>query len=143
MKYSGNENQRYFEVEAKCGHVGRTNCIRIRFAVVANDAKDAARKARGIGRVKHDHLDAIRYVKEIDFNSFMILKAENDADPYLHCKSKREQKQIADFESRVEPDEYNIKKKENKQTRNCGFKMKKNERAVYEAKKAIYEYFIA
>lgn len=130
MKYSGNENQRYFEVEAKCGHVGRTNCIRIRFAVVANDAKDAARKARGIGRVKHDHLDAIRYVKEIDFNSFMILKAENDADPYLHCKSKREQKQIADFESRVEPDEYNINKKENKQTRNCGFKMKKNERRI-------------
>ena len=143
MKYSGNENQRYFEVEAKCGHVGRTNCIRIRFAVVANDAKDAARKARGIGRVKHDHLDAIGYVKEIDFNSFMTLKAENDADPYLHCKSKREQKQIADFESRVEPDEYNIKRKEKKYTRNCGFKMKKNERAVYEAKKAIYEYFIA
>lgn len=143
MKYSGNENQRYFEVEAKCGHVGRTNCVWIRFAVVANDAKDAARKARGIGRVKHDHLDAIGYVKEIDFNSFMILKAENDADPYLHCKSKREQKQIADFDSRVEPDEYNIKRKEKKHTRNCGFKMKKHECAVYEAKKAIYEYFIA
>lgn len=143
MKYSGNENQRYFEVETKCGHVGRTNCVWIKFAVVANDAKDAARKARRIGRVKHDHLDAIGYVKEIDFNSFMILKAENDADPYLHCKSKREQKQIADFESRVEPDEYNIKRKEKKHTRNCGFKMKKNEHAVYEAKKAIYEYFIA
>lgn len=143
MKYSGNENQRYFEVETKCGHVGRTNCVWIKFAVVANDAKDAARKARRIGRVKHDHLDAIGYVKEIDFNSFMSLKAENDADPYLHCKSKREQKQIADFESRVEPDEYNIKRKEKKHTRNCGFKMKKNEHAVYEAKKAIYEYFIA
>lgn len=143
MKYSGNENQRYFEVETKCGHVGRTNCVWIKFAVVANDAKDAAKKARRIGRVKHDHLDAIGYVKEIDFNSFMILKAENDADPYLHCKSKREQKQIADFESRVEPDEYNIKRKEKKHTRNCGFKMKKNEHAVYEAKKAIYEYFIA
>lgn len=143
MKYSGKENQRYFEVETKCGHVGRTNCVWIKFAVVANDAKDAARKARRIGRVKHDHLDAIGYVKEIDFNSFMILKAENDADPYLHCKSKREQKQIADFESRVEPDEYNIKRKEKKHTRNCGFKMKKNEHAVYEAKKAIYEYFIA
>ena len=143
MKYSGNENQRYFEVKTKCGHVGRTNCVWIKFAVVANDAKDAARKARRIGRVKHDHLDAIGYVKEIDFNSFMILKAENDADPYLHCKSKREQKQIADFESRVEPDEYNIKRKEKKHTRNCGFKMKKNEHAVYEAKKAIYEYFIA
>ena len=143
MKYSGNENQRYFEVEAKCGHVGRANCVWIRFAVVANDAKDAARKARGIGRVKHDHSDAIGYVKEIDFNSFMILRAENDADPYLHCKNKREQKQISDFENRIEPDEYNIKRKEKKHTRNSGFKVKKNERAVYEAKKAIYEYFIA
>ena len=30
MKYSESVNKRYFEVEAKCGHVGRTNCIRIR-----------------------------------------------------------------------------------------------------------------
>ena len=143
MNYSESVKQKFFEVKAKCGHVGRTNCIWIRFAVVAKSRSDAAKRARMFGRVKHDHPNAIGYVKEIDFNSFMILKAENDADPYLHCKSKREQKQIADFESRVEPDEYNIKRKEKKHTRNCGFKMKKNEHAVYEAKKAICEYFIA
>ena len=143
MKYSESKNQRYFEVETKCGHVGRINCVWIKFAVIASDAKEAAKKAREIGRVKHDHLDAIRYVKEIDFNSFMILRAENDADPYLHCKSRRDQNQITGFENRIEPDEYNIKRKDKKQTRNSGFKVKKNERAVYEAKKAIYEYFIA
>ena len=94
MSYSESVNQKYFEVEAKCGHVGKTNCVWIRFAVVAESRKDAAKRARMFGRVKHDHPNAIGYVKEIDFESFMVLKAENDADPYLHCKSKREQNHI-------------------------------------------------
>lgn len=143
MKYFESKNQRYFEVEVKCGHVGRINCIWIKFAVTANDAKEAAKKARVIGRVKHDHANAIRYVKEIDFNSFMLLRAENDADPYLHCKSKREQNQIIGFYSRIEPDEYNIERKETKRTRNSEYKTKKNKRDEYAAKRAIYEYFIA
>ncbi len=66
---------KYFEVEAKCGHVGRCNCVWIRFAVVAANGKDAAKKAREIGRVKHDHPNAIGYVKEITFVYFMHLKA--------------------------------------------------------------------
>lgn len=141
MKYSGNENQRYFEVETKCGHVGRTNCVWIKFAVVANDAKDAARKARRIGRVKHDHLDAIGYVQEIDFESFMVLKAENDADPYLHCKSKREQNQIEGFSARIEPDEFNIAKRQKKNTRNAEYKLRKSRCAEYDAKRKIIEYY--
>ena len=27
MSYSESVNQKYFEVEAKCGHVGKTNCV--------------------------------------------------------------------------------------------------------------------
>lgn len=44
MSYSESVNQKYFEVEAKCGHVGKTNCIWIRFAVVAESRKDAAKR---------------------------------------------------------------------------------------------------
>lgn len=44
MKYSGNENQRYFEVETKCGHVGESNCVWIKFAVVANECKRCRKK---------------------------------------------------------------------------------------------------
>lgn len=143
MKYSESKNQRYFEVETKCGHVGRINCVWIKFAVIASDAKEAAKKAREIGRVKHDHLDAIRYVKEIDFNSFMILRAENDADPYLHCKSRREQNQIEGFSARIEPDELNIAKRQKKNTRNAEYKLRKSRCAEYDAKRKIFEYYIA
>ena len=118
MSYSESVNQKYFEVEAKCGHVGKTNCVWIRFAVVAESRKDAAKRARMFGRVKHDHPNAIGYVKEIDFESFMVLKAENDADPYLHCKSKHEQNQIEGFSARIEPDEFNIAKRQKKSTKN-------------------------
>ncbi len=132
---------KYFEVEAKCGHVGRNNCVWIRFAVVAADGKEAAKKVREIGRVKHDHPNAIRYVREIAFVEFMYLKAENDADPYLHCKNKREQNQIEGLSSRIEPDEYNIAKTQRKNTRNVKFKLKKSKCAEYEARRRIAEYY--
>ena len=141
MSYSVSVNQKYFEVEAKCGHVGRTNCIWIRFAVVAESRTDAAKKARMFGRVKHNHQDAIGYVKEIDFESFMVSKAENDADPYLRCKSRREQNQIEGFSSRIEPDEFNIAKQQKKNTRNAEYKLRKSRYAENDAKRKIFEYY--
>ena len=93
---------KYFQVNAKCGHVGRNNCVVISFAVAAESGKDAARKARGYRRVKHHRPDAIVSVSEITFEEYMILKAENDADPYLHCKNIQEQRQIENFEERIE-----------------------------------------
>lgn len=92
---------RYFEVETKCGHVGRNNYILIKFAVPALSREEAASKARNYKRVKHHHPDAIRDVREISFEEFIKLKAENDADPYLHCKNIQEQRRIPDFENRV------------------------------------------
>ena len=134
MSYSKSVNQKYFEVNAKCGHVGRTNCIWIRFAVVAESRKDAAKRARMFGRVKHDHTNAIGYVKEIDFDSFFA---------YLHCKSKREQNQIEGFSARIEPDEFNIAKRQKKNTRNAEYKLRKSRCAEYDAKRKIFEYYIA
>ena len=104
---------KYYEVTAKCGHVGKNNCIFITFACAAESGKEAAAKVRRYKRVKHDHKDAIRNVNEITFEDFMKLKAENDADPYLHCKNPQEQKKIPDFDSRIIPDirEIQMKKK--------------------------------
>ena len=104
---------KYYEVTAKCGHVGKNNCIFITFACAAENGKEAAAKVRRYKRVKHDHKDAIRNVNEITFEDFMKLKAENDVDPYLHCKNPQEQKKIPDFDSRIIPDirEIQMKKK--------------------------------
>ncbi len=101
MSYSESVKQKYFEVKAKCGHVGRTSCVWIRFAVVAESRKDAAKKARMFGRVKHNHQDAIGYVKEIDFESFIVLKAENDADPSI-CIVKASENKIKSKDFRQE-----------------------------------------
>lgn len=140
MKNSNISSQKYFEVEAKCGHVGRKSCVWIKFAVAAENGKDAAKRARAFPRVKHHHPDAIKSVTEIDFAAFKVLKAENDADPYLHCKNRREQDLIVDFWDRVEDDEYNLTKYEKEITRNAGFKLKKNRFEELEAVRTIREY---
>ena len=104
---------KYFEVIAKCGHVGKNKCIFITFACAAENGKEAAAKVRLYKRVKHDHKDAIRDVQEITFEEYMKLRSENNADPYLHCKNPQEQRKIPDFDSRVVPDvrEIQMKKK--------------------------------
>ena len=106
----------YFEVKAKCGHVGKDRCIWITFAVVADSKKAAAEKVRQFPRVKHHHKDTIGYVKEISFEEFIVLRAENDADPYLHCKNIQEQREIADLDERISVDD---EKKERKEKKKC------------------------
>lgn len=39
-----NEFEKYFMVIAKCGHVGRKNYIPVKFAVVAESGKEAAKR---------------------------------------------------------------------------------------------------
>ena len=49
------EQIKYYNVTAKCGHVGRENYIPISFAVKAQSAKEASKRVRNFPRVKHDH----------------------------------------------------------------------------------------
>ena len=100
----------YFEVEAKCGHVGINNCVRIKFAVWAENGKQAAAKARNFPRVKHHHKDAIISVKSIGFEEYIILKAKNDVDPFLHCKNIQEQRSFTEIIDRIEADYYTEKR---------------------------------
>ncbi len=81
-------------VEAKCGHVGRGNCIIIAFAIEAVSAKAAAKAVRWFPRVKHDRKDAIVSVTECDRKTYMAQLKANNEDPFLHCKSSRDQKRL-------------------------------------------------
>ena len=122
------ENKRYYEVKTKCGHVKLKQCIWIYFAIVAEDGKEAAAIARNKPRAKHDHKDVIAYVKEITFEEYMVLKADNDADPFLHCKNIQEQRAIAGIEERIERDEWNIER--------SGLRYQKEKCLEYKHKKA-------
>ncbi|MCR4660994.1 MAG: hypothetical protein K5765_03205 [Clostridia bacterium] len=117
----------YFEVIAKCGHVGRGYYVPIEFAVIAEDGKEAAKMVREFPRVKHDHKDAILNVYKIDYERYLEIVEMNNNDPYLKCRSKKEQKLIKDLEQRLEYDLQNQKVKYDKQVRldRIAFKNKK------------------
>lgn len=120
---------RYFIVKTKCGHVGRFNCVWIDYAIVASDAKTAALYAKSKARVKKHHKDVIAGVREVNFESFMKQRAENDADPYLHCKNVQQQRYILGFESRIESDEWNIMR--------LGCKRRKEDSKKYKIEKQL------
>ena len=122
------EQIKYYNVTAKCGHVGRENYIPISFAVKANSAKEASKRVRNFPRVKHDHKDAIISCKEINEEEFNNLVKINNNDSYLTCKSKREQKQTCDLINRLVLDtnyiSFNKKRGEDK-LQKISFKLKK------------------
>ena len=128
---------RYFKVVTKCGHVGRYNCIWINFAIVAESKQQAADKVREEGRVKRNHKDFIKEIQEISFEKFMELKAQNDADPYLHCKNIQEQNRIVGFEERISVDEYNLAKLEKPTSKRDSVKFRKSKA---KAKEKSYTY---
>ena len=135
--------KKYFSVETKCGHVGKLNCVWIKFAICAESAKEAAAIARQIARVKHHHKNTIKEVFEITTDEFCKLRAENDADPYLHAKNHREQLQIEGFEERIELDEYNIARKHQKSSKkeSLEFRVKKAQTKEKSHQRALREYF--
>ncbi len=81
----------FFIVTAVCGHVGRGWGIDRDFAVQAQSAREAARIARQIPRVKHDMKMAIRNVVEVDRTEYDEQILRNMHDPFLLCSAKREQ----------------------------------------------------
>ena len=91
----------YYQVNAKCGHVGKENYILIAFPIKANSAKEAAKITRSIPRVKHDWKDAIVSVNEINYEEYKLLQLSNSNDEYLKCKNVQEQKIIENLEERI------------------------------------------
>ena len=123
-----NKLNNYYEVIAKCGHVGRKHYVPIKFAVIAENGREAAKKVREFGRVKHGHKDAILNVNKIDHERFKEINKVNDDDPYLKCHSKHEQKLIYNLEERLVYEPHTKIIKYDKKTR--------KERIVYKIKKA-------
>ena len=121
------ETKKYYEVIAKCGHVGRKNYIPVKFAVVAESGKEAAKKVRQFPRVKHDHKDAILNVRCITLEEFLEIKERNNNDSYLKCHSKQEQNLIVNLSERMVDDLHNVKQVFDKQARldRVAYKIKK------------------
>ena len=94
--------KKLYEVNAKCGHVGRGKYINISFPIVASSGKSAARIGRYMGRVKHDWKDAINYVREITVDEYEELVAINQEDQYLQCRNIQMQKSIVGIKDRVQ-----------------------------------------
>lgn len=86
-----------YSVKAKCGHVGRHRYMPIDFPIIASTKKEAAKIARNIPRVKHDHKFAILEVKQINKTEYERLIEVNNSDPYLKIKSKYQQKGLEDL----------------------------------------------
>ena len=122
-----NEFEKYFMVIAKCGHVGKKNYIPVKFAVVAESGKEAAKKVRQFPRVKHDHKDAILDVRCITLEEFLEIREMNENDPYLKCHSKQEQNLIANISERMVADLHSVKQAFDKQAR--------KDRVAYKTKK--------
>lgn len=101
------EAKNYYEVITKCGHVGKKHYVPIKFAVIAENGKEAAKIVRQFPRVKHNHKDAILNVNKIDYDRYLEIVENNHNDPYLNCHSRQEQNLIDNFEERLEDDFHN------------------------------------
>lgn len=94
MKNDYGTEEMYFEVKAKCGHVGRNNYVIKSFGVMAYDGKEAAAKARKLPRVKHDHKDAILSVEKITLERYSQILREHGNDPYFTCSNIQQQREL-------------------------------------------------
>ncbi len=92
---------KYYIVTTKCGHVGKSKYILIDFPIAAEDGETAASIARKIPRVKHNHKDAIRNVKQVDYDTYYEKYISNHNDEYLKCSSKQEQSLNCNLEGRL------------------------------------------
>lgn len=82
---------KYWKVDAKCGHVGKTKYVIKKFYVKAADGKEAAEKVRWESRVKHHHKDAIRNVSEISEDEYILGVKTRKDDPFFQVQNKQEQ----------------------------------------------------
>ena len=88
---------KYFEVVAKCGHVGRMYYYEGHFFVSGDSKKTAAGKVKTFPRVKKDHEDVILWVEEVTEVQYKEGLAQMESNPYFQCGSKHEQNAIVEL----------------------------------------------
>lgn len=84
----------FFEVQAKCGHVGRNNYIVKNFYIRTDSAKRAAKIIRLAPRVKHHQKDAIVKVREIEHEEYIQGVIRMQEDPYFNVNNSSDQKRL-------------------------------------------------
>lgn len=127
-----------FEAVCKCGHVGRSHYVIISFPLMARSRKEAAKIARELPRVKHDHKDAVLNVLRIDKERYAELMEMNNYDQYLHCTCVQDQN-VIDLSDRLMDErcsEYRVHhKEENKKMLYC------NKRKIRKQKRYMTRYY--
>jgi hypothetical protein len=93
----------FYEVTAKCGHVGKRRYYRGLFYVRAEDGRSAAAIVRMLPRVKHNRKDAIIAVVEVDYVAYKKGNATHRLNPYFCCRSNQEMRLIL---AKIEEDIY-------------------------------------
>ena len=102
--------KKYFQVTAKCGHIGRLKYIPINFAVCAENAREAAQFVKRFPRVKKQCKDAILACVEITHEEYMALLDANRRDTYLRAKCHRQVVADEDFIARIQTTEGHARK---------------------------------
>lgn len=121
----------FYIVTAKCGHVGKNYYIAIDFPIKAHSKSSAAKIARNIPRVKHDHKDAILDCREVSEEEYNKQVEINNNNPYLKCMSIRDQNMLCDLHDMLIPEtrqeQQAVKKEQEKEQRKnrVAFKLKK------------------
>lgn len=85
---------KYFEVVAKCGHVGRNYYYEGHFFVVSASAGKAAKYVKTFPRVKKNHEDAILSIREITHREYKVGYEHFCSEAYFMCKNKQQQKMM-------------------------------------------------
>ena len=132
-----NKENNYYEVIAKCGHVGKRYYVPIKFQVCASSGKEAAKVVRQFPRVKHNHKDAILSVKKIDYKTYLEIESLNSQDLYLQCRSRSEQKKLVDLSDRLVEDAHSKRISYGKESRTEKIKHKIRKYEIIE--KYLYE----
>ncbi|MDE5755668.1 MAG: hypothetical protein K2I23_01080 [Clostridia bacterium] len=129
--------KKYFEVVAKCGHVGRRYYYEGHFFVAAQCASNAAQAIKNVPRVKHNHSDAILWTKEINYDEYVrgCIAMENNL--YFKVKKPKDQAEIWDL---IKQDVY-PETRSQIEYRDKHSKSKKRDKNINESKYGYRKYY--
>lgn len=85
------ENDKYYAVIAKCGHVGTGYFIPICFGIIAKDLESAIKLAKERSRVQRDRKDCILGAIEITPAEYYLIHYNNDHDAYMKTNYANEE----------------------------------------------------
>lgn len=110
QKKEGKFTMQFFEIKAKCGHVGRGKYYEGIFYEIAENGRVAADIVRKRGRVKHDKKDAIISVRKVSFEEYQKGLENKENDLYFKCENIQDQNLIYDMICCNIKEEKNFKK---------------------------------